>query len=217
MLFNCVVMTVIGYFSGSLMFSYFIPKILKGVDIRKIPGGDGNPGSSNAIRAAGLPIGIVCMALDVLKAFVPVFVAVSMMNLSDFYLVPVVVSPVFGHAFSPFLGFKGGKAISTVYGSLLALWPISKIVILIAALMFIFKFVIVIHPDSSCVLVAICFADILVIIFEPVIPVKLAFLIISVVVIFKLLKQPDHGVQSISLLHFWSIDIEEKKLKIHRI
>lgn len=217
MLLTCIVMTVVGYFSGSLMFSYFIPKLIKGIDVRKLPGSDGNPGSSNAIRTAGLPIGLTCMALDVLKAFIPVFIAVTMLGLTDFYLVPVIVSPVLGHAFTPFLSFRGGKAISTFYGALLGIWPISKIVILLAAAMAIFKFIIIVHPDSSCVLISIAIADILVIFFEPLIPVKLAFLLMSVVVIFKLLKRPNPGVQSVTLLHFWAIDIEEKKLKIHRI
>lgn len=39
-------------------------------------------------------------------------------------LVPVALAPVLGHAFSPFLRFRGGKAIATTFGvwSGLTLW-----------------------------------------------------------------------------------------------
>ena len=36
-------------------------------------------------------------------------------------IVPIAIAPVAGHAFSPFLGFRGGKAIATTLGVWMAL------------------------------------------------------------------------------------------------
>jgi glycerol-3-phosphate acyltransferase PlsY len=216
MLLECIIFTVIGFFSGSLMFSYFIPKAIKKVDVRSVPGCDGNPGSSNAIRAAGVKIGIVCMALDVLKGFLPVFAAIMFAGLTNFYLIPVMIAPVLGHAFSPFLNFKGGKAISASYGVLLAILPFSKIVIMLALTMAFFKFIVVIKPDSSEVIVSSGVAIVLAVIFEPLMYIKLAFIAICAVIIYKVAKNPDGGEQSIHLFHL-SCSIEDSKLKFRKI
>ena len=40
------------------MYSYLIPKLVKGIDIRKISD-DMNPGSGNVIKYCGIPLGIL--------------------------------------------------------------------------------------------------------------------------------------------------------------
>ena len=58
------------------MYSYLIPKLVKGIDIRKISD-DMNPGSGNVIKYCGIPLGILCIILDLFKAFIPVFISVG--------------------------------------------------------------------------------------------------------------------------------------------
>lgn len=55
--------TIIGYLSGSIVYSYFLPKLFFKKDILKISD-DGNPGCANVFKYVGVPMGILCLALD---------------------------------------------------------------------------------------------------------------------------------------------------------
>ena len=50
---------IIGYFSGSILFGYLVPKLFLNIDVRKISK-DGNPGTYNAMMYGGKKIGILC-------------------------------------------------------------------------------------------------------------------------------------------------------------
>ncbi|MEG6571236.1 glycerol-3-phosphate acyltransferase [[Clostridium] cellulosi] len=207
---QCIIMTLAAFISGAVMYSYLIPLVLFRVNIVKISA-DKNPGCSNVIRSVGLVTGIVCMVLDVLKAFLPVFIAVKFIGLSGFYLVPVAAAPVLGHAFSPMLKFKGGKAVSTAYGVLLGLLPLTIFVIVPALFMAFFRFVVVIRPDSYGVAVSMAGVSAFALIFVPELWLKAIVITISAVMIYKLLKHPDKGTFSIGTLHH-IVKIEDKRL-----
>lgn len=212
---KCIFFTLFGFLSGSVMYSYIIPKMLKGIDVReKSP--DHNPGGMNAIHAAGSGIGILCIILDVLKAFVPVYLAAGMAGINGFQLVPVVTAPVLGHAFSPLLNFRGGKAVSAVFGALLGLWPLSKIVLLLAAATIFFKFVAAARPDSFCVSLSILTACIAAFFLEPLPYIRAAFILAQSVVIYKVVKKPNEGEPSINFGHY-TLRMENRKLKLRRL
>ncbi len=95
--------------------------------------GDGNPGAFNLARAAGWRLGMAAGILDFAKgalpvaaagilgglegwAVVPVAAAGILGGLEGWAVVPVAAAPVLGHAFSPFLGGRGGKALATTFG-----------------------------------------------------------------------------------------------------
>ena len=63
----------------------------------------------------------MALLLDTLKALIPVGLAYYWVGTTDWALVPVALAPIAGHAFSPFLGFKGGKAVATTLGTWMAL------------------------------------------------------------------------------------------------
>ena len=194
----CVIMTVAGFLSGSIMFSYLLPKYVRKVDIRQ-DSEDGNPGSMNAIIAVGPLLGIFCMTLDVLKAFIPVFISVSFLDVSGYYLIPVMVAPVLGHAFSPFLSFRGGKAVSVAFGSLLGAINISMALFILIIIMVFFRFIVVLNPDSIKVITVFSLAGIVVLIFEPLAPIKIAMIIIGLVVCGKHLANPNSGEISVAI------------------
>jgi glycerol-3-phosphate acyltransferase PlsY len=66
-------------------------------------------------------MGALALLLDTLKALIPVGLAYYWVGITDWGLVPVALAPIAGHAFSPFLGFKGGKAVATTLGTWMAL------------------------------------------------------------------------------------------------
>lgn len=102
-----------GFFLGSIPFSWVIARILTRADIRAI--GDGNPGGANALKAGGLKAGVPAILLDMVKGFFPVYMA-QRAGVTDWSLIPVALAPILGHAFSPFLRFRGGKALAATGG-----------------------------------------------------------------------------------------------------
>lgn len=102
-----------GYLAGSLMFSSWLAR-LRGRDLRLT--GDGNPGAVNAFKAAGPFVGAAALLLDFLKGALPVAAACWLLHLRGWALAPVVVAPVLGHAFPPWLSFRGGKALAVTFG-----------------------------------------------------------------------------------------------------
>ncbi len=105
-----------GYISGSIPFGYLLP-LLKGIDIRRY--GSRNPGFTNVARNLGLKLALPVLLLDIAKGFLPTFFAQNL-GLSP---TAVGLGAVFGHLFTPFLGFRGGKGVATTFGILLALFP----------------------------------------------------------------------------------------------
>lgn len=103
-----------GFLLGALPFSVWIGRFGARKDIRVY--GDGNPGAFNVIRAGGVLWGGLAIFLDIGKGALPVGMAASVVGLTDWALVIAAIAPIFGHAFSPFLGFRGGKAIATSGG-----------------------------------------------------------------------------------------------------
>ncbi|MCL6641873.1 MAG: glycerol-3-phosphate acyltransferase [Candidatus Bipolaricaulota bacterium] len=106
--------TLLAFASGSLMFSYWIGLAVLRRDIRTV--GDSNPGASNLVRAGGKGWGLVGLFLDYAKGIAPVLAARSVGGIEGAALMPVALAPVLGHAFSPWLRGRGGKAVAVTFG-----------------------------------------------------------------------------------------------------
>jgi len=105
-------LSVIGFLVGSIPFSLLLVRLCA-KDITKIA--DGNPGATNAWRACGPKIGIPALLLDFLKGVSPVYLAI-LLGLTGWKLVPIILAPPLGHAFSPWLHFRGGKSVAVTFG-----------------------------------------------------------------------------------------------------
>lgn len=105
---------IIAYLLGSLPLSLWLGKVALGVDIRTV--GDGNPGASNVWRAGGAGWGLLAVLLDFSKGAIPVAIANFGFGWDGWALVAVALAPMLGHAFSPFLHFRGGKALAVSFG-----------------------------------------------------------------------------------------------------
>ncbi len=113
-----------GYLAGSIPFGYVIGRVALGVDVRKV--GSGNIGGTNVARAGGKKLGVTVIALDALKAIVPILVARTLLAgtpLADLWVVVVAVAAFVGHLFPVWLGFKGGKGVATALGIFVVLAP----------------------------------------------------------------------------------------------
>ena len=111
-----VIWIIIGYLFGSIPWGLLIGKVFFNIDIRQH--GSGNIGGTNAARVLGLPIGIIVILLDALKAFL----AMSLVHKFNPGIEQYVgLAVCVGHCFSIFLKFKGGKAVSSAFGYLFGL------------------------------------------------------------------------------------------------
>lgn len=127
-----------GFLLGSIMFSRIVPRLVMSRDICSLSS-DHNPGAANVFMKCGVKMGIICLILDILKGFVPVFIATFFLDTSDLTFSLVIAAPVLGHAVGVFNRFHGGKCISTSYGVLLGILPLSFIGFLLAELYIIFS------------------------------------------------------------------------------
>jgi glycerol-3-phosphate acyltransferase PlsY len=116
---------LLGYLSGSLPFSIWITRWLKGVDVRDA--GSGHATTTNTIRQAGFAAGAVVLVLDVAKGFIPVWLALRSAS-GDIYdiIIPLTAAlAVAGHCWPVFAGFRGGMGLATTGGCLLAVSPLA--------------------------------------------------------------------------------------------
>lgn len=131
---NAAIATTLAFVAGSLPFSVWLAQLALQKDIRGF--GDGNPGASNVWRAGGRGIGAAALLCDFAKGAIPVAWAQYGLGLTGWGLTAVALAPVFGHAFSPFLRFKGGKALAVTFGiwTGLSLWLVPTVLGLCFAL-----------------------------------------------------------------------------------
>ena len=86
-------MTVFGLLCGSILFGRALPKWIKGIDVTEVSN-DHNPGTANAMKYAGVPVGILCLLGDLLKGALPVYVAVGMGLVTDSWFPLIMAAPV---------------------------------------------------------------------------------------------------------------------------
>lgn len=129
------------YLVGSVSPSVFLGRLVKGVDVREH--GSGNAGATNAFRVLGTPLGVVVLAADVLKGFLPVLLTARYIG-NPSVTVLVAMAVIAGHNWSVFLKGKGGKGVATGAGVILAMMPM-----IIAILVAVFAVVLVLTSTVS--------------------------------------------------------------------
>jgi len=110
---------IFAYLLGSIPFGLMIAKIYN-VDIRRQ--GSGNIGATNVFRSLGLVPGILAFGLDFGKGTLAVYVGYWVGGYPQLILL-MGIAAIFGHMFSLFLKFKGGKGAATGLGVLAGLTP----------------------------------------------------------------------------------------------
>ena len=137
-----IAVVVLGYIIGSIPFGLLIVKIKTGKDIREVE--SGRTGGTNAVRAAGLPAGLLTALLDILKGAVSVWL-VQLFN-PDNHLLYILapIGAILGHNYSIFLisrdadgklRFYGGAGGAPALGGAMGLWlPMFHIVFTLGAL-----------------------------------------------------------------------------------
>ena len=114
----------ISYLLGSIPMGLILTKLAGKGDLRKV--GSGNIGATNVMRVGGLRMAGAVWILDMLKAIVAVVVGRYLAG--DAFGAWCGFVAIVGHCYPIWLKFKGGKGISSLFGVLLAVSPMSFVV-----------------------------------------------------------------------------------------
>jgi glycerol-3-phosphate acyltransferase PlsY len=116
-----IALALVGYLIGSIPFGLLLTEAAGLGDIRRI--GSGNIGATNVLRTGNKGLAAATLLLDGLKGAGAVLLA-AWFDGHDAVLW-AGTGAVLGHAFPVWLGFRGGKAVATSYGVLIAAaWPV---------------------------------------------------------------------------------------------
>lgn len=136
-------LAVAAFWLAACPFSVWVGKWLLGKDIRNY--GDGNPGAFNVLRAGGRKAFVLALFLDIAKGAPFVALAHYYFGLPMMAVMVVGLCAILGHAYTPLLGFHGGKALAVTGGVLLAL-PQHEMVI--SVLVFMLLAFLLVEPDA---------------------------------------------------------------------
>jgi glycerol-3-phosphate acyltransferase PlsY len=129
-----VALPVFAYLLGSIPWGLILTRLFTPVDIRQA--GSGNIGATNVAREAGLKLGIITLAGDILKGAVPVWLASSITPPNDawgaFFVAFVALAAFMGHLYPVYMIFKnGGKGVATAAGCFAVISPVAMVILML--------------------------------------------------------------------------------------
>lgn len=125
---------VIGYIIGGIPFSYIVSKAIGGIDIREH--GSKNSGATNVFRVLGLKAGLLAFAGDFIKGFAIAMIVRHTLGPNEAIIASMAT--IFGHCYSVYLNFRGGKGVATSAGMIFGLSPLIGLCLLVVQFTIIF-------------------------------------------------------------------------------
>lgn len=123
-----LLLVVGSYVVGSVPIGLLVGRVY-GVDVRAT--GSGNIGTANVLRTLGKAAGLLTLAGDFLKGFVPVLAA-KYLAVGEPWVIAAGLAALVGASYSVFLRFGGGKGVAASLGVLTALtWEMALLGVLI--------------------------------------------------------------------------------------
>jgi len=120
-----------------LIIIYLIAAIPTGVILSRLMGsedvrlkGSGNIGATNVYRVAGKLAGILTLAGDIMKGFLPLLAYKTWLAPTPTQLGVASAIAIIGHCYPVYLKFRGGKGVATAVGIFLVLSPQAVLMVL---------------------------------------------------------------------------------------
>ena len=187
-----IIFLILSYLLGSIPFGLIIGK-LSGKDLRKH--GSGNIGSTNAVRTLGYKLGALSAILDILKGAL-ILVIIYVLERTNTWHNPLILNgeslyalyglmAVVGHCYPVYLKFKGGKAVATSLGVLLAVTPFSALSAVIAFIICVFLTGYVSLSSTVATLVAVLTSFIIYAIFYGMLFNSLIILVFAIIIFIR--------------------------------
>jgi glycerol-3-phosphate acyltransferase PlsY len=118
--FREILFYLLSYLLGSIPFGFIFSKIFAKKNVLKV--GWRKTSGSNVFKHVSKPLGILSGVLDVSKGSLAVYLA-KYFGLSFFSQILCGVLAIFGHNWSIYLKFAGGRGVGTFLGALIFLDP----------------------------------------------------------------------------------------------
>ena len=134
----------LGFLSGSVLYCRFVPLLLLKKDICALSP-DKNPGAANVFVHCGMPMGLLCLVLDMAKGGVPVALALRTLDPAK-----LGFAAVLGHALGLLNGGHGGKCIAVIFGVLIALLGITPLGFVLAGIYIFLAGIVRVRPNGRC-------------------------------------------------------------------
>ena len=121
---------ILGYLIGAIPFGVIIGRLTRGIDVRDY--GSGSMGMTNVLRTVGAGAGVLVFLADLAKGAAAValawFIFASLPAMVAWGQVAGGVAAVIGHSWPVYVGFRGGRGVTTGFGALLMIaWPVGLI------------------------------------------------------------------------------------------
>ena len=123
-----IVVILLGYLIGSIPFGVIVGRLTRGIDVRDY--GSGSMGMTNVIRTVGARAGALVFLADMAKGAVAVALAwlIFPSDMVAWGQVAGGAAAVIGHSWPVYIGFRGGRGVTTGFGALLVIsWPVGLI------------------------------------------------------------------------------------------
>lgn len=116
---------IASYLLGAIPTSYLVGRWVRGIDLRRE--GSGNLGATNAFRVMGWKLALPVLIFDLLKGWFPAYYFPGLAGVGDEWALAFGAAAIFGHVFSIYMRFRGGKGVATSAGVFLAIAPIAAL------------------------------------------------------------------------------------------
>jgi len=119
-------LVVLGYLIGSIPFGVIVSRLARGIDVREY--GSGGMGMTNVVRTVGARAGVLVFLADMAKGAAAVSLAwlifASYPDMVAWGHMTGGAAVIIGHSWPVFVGFRGGRGITTGFSVLLTMyWP----------------------------------------------------------------------------------------------
>jgi glycerol-3-phosphate acyltransferase PlsY len=121
-----------GYLVGGFPTAFIAGRVIQGQDIRRL--GDENAGAANVYRELGSGAGVLVGAIDAAKGALVIVIAQAL-HMSLAVVLLTGLAAVVGHNFPVYLGFRGGRGVSTTIGVLAVLVTVPMLILAIPAVL----------------------------------------------------------------------------------
>lgn len=123
MSFNLILSILTGYLLGSFPTAYVFMKVFNKQDITEL--GSKNVGALNSYKTtSSKKLAILILLVDLIKGILSVYLAKNFFGGNFLTASASLTASVFGHCYSPWLKFKGGRGLATAAGGALILDPV---------------------------------------------------------------------------------------------
>ena len=123
---NALLVVLVTYFVGSIPFGAIVARVYGNVDLTKQ--GSGRTGATNVLRTLGKGAAAVVFGGDFFKGVFAVILAGRLAKNDPWAKLLGAMAACIGHAYSPFIGFKGGRSVTTGLAATFVIAPWDSIV-----------------------------------------------------------------------------------------